>query len=101
MTGSTRRATPSHRRLGVNLLAGGSSSDRGSDVLVWIENLIGGNFNDGFVGTDGVNVLRGGGGNDTMLGRLATTRSTARRATTRSTATTTTTGWSAAWAPTT
>jgi serralysin len=44
---------------------GGSA---GHDNLISIENVIGTNFSDFFIGTAGNNVLNGGGGNDSMFG---------------------------------
>ncbi len=52
----------------VNLGAGTSSGADGSDILVSIENAVGGAFNDVLSGNSGANDLGGGGGHDSLSG---------------------------------
>ncbi|MDM7930857.1 Hint domain-containing protein [Tabrizicola sp.] len=59
-TGSTSALT-------VNLVNGTASGD-GTDVLVSIENVIGGSGNDTLTGDSGANYLAGAGGNDRLFG---------------------------------
>ncbi len=49
------------------IVGGSGSNNNNSDVLVNIENFIGGAGNDTITGSGGANVLSGGGGNDTFI----------------------------------
>ncbi|MEP3892106.1 MAG: hypothetical protein ABJN69_16735 [Hellea sp.] len=52
----------------VDLLAGTATGAAGSDTLINIENITGGNFNDILTGNSADNILFGGAGNDTING---------------------------------
>ena len=52
----------------VNLTAGSATSSGATDLLVAVENVVGGAGNDVLTGDGNVNVLSGGGGNDRLRG---------------------------------
>ncbi len=58
LTGATGYATA----------GGATGSGIGIDVLLNIENVMGGSGNDTIIGNDGANLLQGGAGNDTLIG---------------------------------
>ncbi|MCW5664654.1 MAG: hypothetical protein KIT35_12530 [Piscinibacter sp.] len=48
---------------------GAGASNVGNDVLISIERVVGGSYNDTLLGSNGANVLNGGAGIDTLVGR--------------------------------
>lgn len=68
--GGSDTASYAERALAViaNLAEGTATIGAETDMLISIENLIGGRGNDELTGDDGTNILNGGGGNDTLDG---------------------------------
>ena len=52
----------------VNLLSQSAAGAEGNDTLLNFENIVGSGFNDGLVGSAGVNVIDGGQGDDNLIG---------------------------------